>query len=123
MQAPFFQSEEVFHRYLALFGSIKEMLAKIGPGDPCISPSASVAEGHTCEIVAEPFGFSGIFGSLKTVGELKKRSSPLLIRQNSIRQQIDDRAIPAHMTARGNGINLLSQLGGKRNASPDDFSS
>lgn len=88
-------------------------------GDPSISPSASVAECHSREFLAESLRFRWIFGLLKTVGELKKRRSPSLIGQDRIRQQIDDRAIPANMAARGDSVNFLSQLGGKRNASPD----
>jgi hypothetical protein len=120
MHAPFFKRKEVFHGYLALFGPIKEMLAKLKVGDPSISPSASVAESHSRELLAEPLRFRWIVGPLETVGELKERSSPLLVSHDRIRQKIDDSAISADMTARGDSVDFFGQVCRKRNASPDE---
>jgi hypothetical protein len=81
----------------------------------------STAESHAREFLAKPFCFAWICRFLETVSELKERCSSLFIRADGIRQEIDDGTIPGNVPGHRDSINLLSHLGGERNAPSDGF--
>ena len=81
----------------------------------------STAESHAREFPAKSFCFGRICRLLETVSEFKESCSPLFIRHDRIRQEIDDCTIPGNMPAQCDSIDLLSHFGGERNAPPDGF--
>jgi hypothetical protein len=129
MPAPLLQGKNVFHGKFALSGAVKEMLKKFRwQVQPFLfSASAltlmgdSTAEGHAREFLAKTSCFGRICGFLETVSEFKERCSPLFIRHDRVRQEIDDGTIRGNVAAHGDSINLLSHLSGERNTPSDGF--
>jgi hypothetical protein len=83
----------------------------------------STAESHARKFLAKSFCFGRMFRFLETVSEFEERCSPLFIGHDRIRQEIDDGTIPGNVPTHRDGINLLSHLGGERNAPSDAFRS
>ena len=83
----------------------------------------STAESHAREFLAESSCFGWIRRFLETVREFKERGSPLFVRHDRIRQEIDDCTVPGNVPTRCDSINLLSHLGGERNTPSDGFRS
>jgi hypothetical protein len=81
----------------------------------------STAESHAREFLAKSFCFGRICRLLETISEFKERCSPLFIRGDRIRQEIDDGTIRGDVPAHRDGVDLLSHLCGERNAPSDGF--
>ena len=80
MDTPFFECEEVFHGYLAFFGSIKEMLAKLRREILPFHLRHQLPKVIRASSSRSSLRFGWILRFLKTVGEFKERRSPPLIR-------------------------------------------
>jgi hypothetical protein len=113
MPPPLLQREQVLHRDLPFLRPVEEMLSKLRWEIQATESSASVGESHVSQFFAKALCFNRISGFLEAVREFEKYSSPLLVGRDRVRQEIDDRAIRAHVPSRRDAVELLGDLSRK----------